>query len=264
MLGEAPGAPGVASSVIKHDQLQTFQKLGLDQAVNLAPGVSSTLEANGRRNESDIFVRGFGRWQVPLMVDGVRIYLPADNRLDLARFLTTDIAAIQIQKGYASVLDGPGAMGGAINLVTMSPTKPLQVEGGISAGGRDVEGWSAYAMVGTRQPTYLRDGQCDAHRPRFVVAVQQLPAHRELAPARRPAPRVRQRGLAGQCEARLHPDAHQRVHPELHEAIGREGRAAERLQQSPRAAEELLALAVVGRPEPVARHHHATRPDVGT
>ena len=35
-----------------------------------------------------------------------------------------DIAAIQIQKGYASVLDGPGAMGGAINLVTMKPTKP--------------------------------------------------------------------------------------------------------------------------------------------
>ena len=48
------------------------------------PGVVSTFDANGRRNESDIFVRGFGRWQVPLMVDGVRIYLPADNRLDFA------------------------------------------------------------------------------------------------------------------------------------------------------------------------------------
>jgi hypothetical protein len=33
--------------------------------------------------------RGFGRQQVPLMVDGVRIYLPADNRLDFGRFLTT-------------------------------------------------------------------------------------------------------------------------------------------------------------------------------
>jgi len=49
------------------------------------------------------------------MVDGGRIYLPADNRLDFARFLTADISEVQTQKGYASVLDGPGAMGGAIN-----------------------------------------------------------------------------------------------------------------------------------------------------
>jgi len=52
-------------------------------------------------------------------------------------------AAIQIQKGYASVLDGPGAMGGAINLVTMTPTKRFEAEGGLSAGGRDIEGGNA-------------------------------------------------------------------------------------------------------------------------
>jgi iron complex outermembrane receptor protein len=117
------------------NQLRTFEKNSLDQAVNIAPGVVSTFDANGRRNESDIFVRGSGSWQVPLMVDGVRIYLPADNRLDFGRFLTADIAAIQIQKGYASVLDGPGAMGGAINLVTMTPTKRFEAEGGLSADG---------------------------------------------------------------------------------------------------------------------------------
>ena len=111
VLGKEPGSPGIGGTVVTHEQLRTFEKNSLDQAVNIAPGVVSTFDANGRRNESDIFVRGFGRWQVPLMVDGVRIYLPADNRLDFGRFLTADIAAIQIQKGYASVLDGPGAIG---------------------------------------------------------------------------------------------------------------------------------------------------------
>ena len=152
VLGQEPGSPGIGGTVVTHDQLRTFEKNSLDHAVNIAPGVVSTFDANGRRNESDIFVRGFGRWQVPLMVDGVRIYLPADNRLDFGRFLTADIAAIQIQKGYASVLDGPGAMGGAINLVTMKPTKRFEAEGGLSAGGRDIEGWNAYAVVGSRQP----------------------------------------------------------------------------------------------------------------
>ena len=127
--------------------------------MNLAPGVVSTFDANGRRNESDIFVRGFGRWQVPLMVDGVRIYLPADNRLDFGRFLTADIAAVQIQKGYASVLDGPGAMGGAINLVTSTPSEPFQITGGLSAAGRGgVEGWNGYVIAGSRQETFYVQG----------------------------------------------------------------------------------------------------------
>src|SRR6187399_1888992 len=94
VLGQDPGTPGVGGSVVTHEQLQTFERNTLDQAVNLVPGVVSNFDANGRRNESDILVRGFGRQQVPLMVDGVRIYLPADNRLDFARFLTADVAAI--------------------------------------------------------------------------------------------------------------------------------------------------------------------------
>ena len=93
-LRQTPSVRAGGGSVVTHEQLQTFARNSLDQAVNLVPGVVSNFDANGRRNESDIFVRGFGRQQVPLMVDGVRIYLPADNRLDFARFLTADIAAI--------------------------------------------------------------------------------------------------------------------------------------------------------------------------
>jgi len=158
VLGKEPGSPGIGGSEVTREQVRTFERNSLDQAVNLVPGVVSTFDSNGRRNESDIFVRGFGRQQVPLMVDGVRIYLPADNRLDFGRFLTADIAAIQIQKGYASVLDGPGAMGGAINLVTVKPTKAFEAEGGLSAAGRGVEGWNAFAIVGSRQPRYYVQG----------------------------------------------------------------------------------------------------------
>lgn len=162
VVGTTDGAAGVGGVVITRDQMWTLDRRSLDQAVNIVPGVVSTFDANGRRNESDIFVRGFGRWQVPLMVDGVRIYLPADNRLDFSRFLTADIAEVQIQKGYASVLDGPGAMGGAINLVTRTPVKALEMEGSIWTGGRsDAEGWNGYAMLGTRQPKYYFQGSAN-------------------------------------------------------------------------------------------------------
>ncbi|MBM3562999.1 MAG: TonB-dependent receptor [Alphaproteobacteria bacterium] len=112
---------------ITNRQMETFARPTLDSAVNIAPGVNSQISGNSR-NEQNIYVRGFDRWQVPLTVDGVRVYLPVDNRLDFSRFLTADIAEVQIAKGYVSVLDGPGGMGGQINLVTRRPTREIEAE----------------------------------------------------------------------------------------------------------------------------------------
>ena len=110
------------------EDVWTFNRNTLDEAIKLVPGVTSTLDGTARRNERGIYVRGFGRWQVPLSIDGIRIYLPADNRLDFNRFLTQDLSEIEVQKGYVSVLDGPGGMGGAINLITRKPTAPFETE----------------------------------------------------------------------------------------------------------------------------------------
>lgn len=147
----------IGGSTITNEAMWTFNKQSLDQAVNLAPGVTSHT-AGGRRNERDIFVRGFDRFRVPLSIDGVRVYLPADNRLDMNRFLTPDLAEIQIQKGYVSVLNGPGGMGGAINLVSRKPTKEVEMEArsGLVTNGDidDLNQWNSYLYAGTRQKGY--------------------------------------------------------------------------------------------------------------
>ncbi len=180
----SPGdsASGVGGTLLRQAELRTFERVRLDDAVNLAPGVSSTFDANGRRNESDIFVRGFGRLQVPLMIDGVRVYLPADNRLDFARFLTGDLAAIQIRKGYASVIDGPGAMGGAINLVTGRPVRPLEAEASFALEGRaGREGWNGHARVGTRAERLYAQGSVTlAERDRWSLSGRYDPAEGSL------------------------------------------------------------------------------------
>jgi iron complex outermembrane receptor protein len=185
VVGTPDGQPVVGGAVLTSERIWTFDRKSLDQAVNVVPGVVSTFDSNGRRNESDIFVRGFGRWQVPLMVDGVRIYLPADNRLDFARFLTADIAEIQIQKGYASVLDGPGAMGGAINLVTRTPVKAFEAAGSLWTGGRtDAEGWNGYAMAGTRHRRFYAQGSVNyADRDSWSLSDNYQPPPGSLQPA---------------------------------------------------------------------------------
>jgi iron complex outermembrane receptor protein len=148
-------APGVSitSSTLSAPAIELFNRNSLDQAVALIPGVNAS-NSGGSRNERLIFVRGFDRFQVPISIDGIRVYLPADNRLDFGRFLTSDIAEVQVAKGYASVLDGPGAMGGAINLVTRKPDRELEAQArGQLSFDRDVaqNGYNLFGLVGTRQ-----------------------------------------------------------------------------------------------------------------
>ncbi len=143
----------VGSETLGQEAIEAFNRNTLDDAANLLPGVSAS-NSGGSRNERLLFVRGFDRFQVPLSIDGIRVYLPADNRLDYGRFLTPDVAEIQVAKGYASVLDGPGAMGGAVNLVTRTPTKAFEGEArGVLEFGRDGDyaGYTAFALLGTRQ-----------------------------------------------------------------------------------------------------------------
>ncbi|HEX7783105.1 MAG TPA: TonB-dependent receptor [Sphingobium sp.] len=150
----------IGGSSLSADAIYMFNRNMLDDAVNLMPGISSA-NSGGSRNERLIFVRGFDRFQVPLSLDGIRVYLPADNRLDYGRFLTPDIAEVQVAKGYASVLDGPGAMGGAINLVTRKPTKEIEAEarGTLTLDSdADYGGYNVFGLLGTKQDTWYAQG----------------------------------------------------------------------------------------------------------
>lgn len=108
----------------------------LPEALNLAPGLH--MQRIGSRNERGIFVRGFDVRQVPLYVDGIPVYVPYDGYVDLDRFLTDDISEVQIAKGFTSPLYGPNAIGGAINLISKAPVRPLQFDlgGGYASGGQ--------------------------------------------------------------------------------------------------------------------------------
>lgn len=117
----------IGGTVISGETLKTYNKLSVDQALALVPGANAS-NTGGSRNEREVFVRGFNRFQTTLSIDGVRVFLPADNRIDFARFLTADVAQVQVSKGYVSVLDGPGGLGGAINLVTAKPTAPFEAD----------------------------------------------------------------------------------------------------------------------------------------
>ncbi|MEO6149366.1 MAG: TonB-dependent receptor plug domain-containing protein, partial [Mucilaginibacter sp.] len=114
------------SDKINAATINLYNRLNVGQALNLLPGI--TLSAVGPRNESAVNVRGFDIRQVPIYLDGIPLYVPYDGYVDLARYNTFNLSQIQVAKGYSSVLFGPNAEGGAINLVSRKPVKPFELE----------------------------------------------------------------------------------------------------------------------------------------
>ncbi len=157
----APNGPGLplGGVIITRADMQLFNRDTLDRAFALASGTSVSIV--GARNETDIWIRGFDRWRVPLYQDGIPVYLPVDNRIDFGRFSTIDLDSVQISKGFASVIDGPGAMGGSVNLVSRLVSKELEgearYEDNLDSRGSHAES-IADVFLGTRQSNWFIQG----------------------------------------------------------------------------------------------------------
>jgi iron complex outermembrane receptor protein len=127
-------APSPITASIDQTEIRNLDLVNAARALDYLPGVSIQ-HLSQNRDEAGIMVRGFStRGQVPLYVDGIPISVPYDGYVDFNRFLTSDIAELQVAKGYSSPLLGPNALGGAINLVTQQPVKKLDADALIGTG----------------------------------------------------------------------------------------------------------------------------------
>lgn len=115
--------------------MESQNKMDVSRALNLLPGVALTV--SGARNESMVSIRGFDLRQVPVYMDGIPVYVPYDGYVDLARFTTADLAAIDVSKGFSSIVYGPNSLGGAINLISRKPTKKFEFDGSLGLIGTD-------------------------------------------------------------------------------------------------------------------------------
>ncbi len=144
----------VAERLAEHISINEFRATGrrdLSEALSLFPGV--VLQRIGPRNESGVRVRGFDLRHVPLYQDGIPVYVPYDGFVDLARFVTTDVSRITLAKGFSSLLYGPNAMGGAINIVSRIPEH--RYEGNVKAGWRSPDGREVSLSLGTRRSRWF-------------------------------------------------------------------------------------------------------------
>jgi iron complex outermembrane receptor protein len=172
VIAQKSAAAAMSTSTLSNDTAYTYHATSLDRVLDMIPGAAVS-NSGGARNEQLIFVHGFDRFQTPISIDGIRVYLPADNRLDFGRFLTADLSQIQVAKGYVPVLNGPGALGGAINLVTRKPTGAFDIDArsGMTLGNSaSLDGEDASLSLGTDQGSYYLQGSVTwSARQRFEL-----------------------------------------------------------------------------------------------
>ncbi|MDR3764760.1 MAG: TonB-dependent receptor [Acidobacteriota bacterium] len=145
------------ADTITQSELEERHATELGQAADSLPGIS--LQHYSSRNQVGIYLRGFDTRQVPLYIDGIPIYMPYDGQTDYKRFVTGNIAEVQVAKGYTSALLGPNVMGGAVNLVTRQPTNRFEVESHI--GTHTGDGLDSGAYIGARAEHYFLFGELD-------------------------------------------------------------------------------------------------------
>jgi iron complex outermembrane recepter protein len=151
---------------ISAQKLQDFAKNDVAKALNMLPGVS--LSAVGPRNEAMVYIRGFDLRQVPLLIDGIPVYVPYDGYVDLGRFTTFDLAEVNVSKGYTSVIYGPNALGGAINLISRRPVKRFELNG---ASGWLSGGYRTNINIGSNWGKfYIQAGASKLHRDSFPLS----------------------------------------------------------------------------------------------
>jgi iron complex outermembrane recepter protein len=124
------------ADTIDRTEIENRQALTVASALDYLPGMA--LDISAVRNETQIRLNGFSnRGQVPLYIDGIPSQVAYDGTIDFGRFLTSDIAEIQVAKGFSSPLLGPNALGGSVNLVTRAPERKFEGDALIGTGTGD-------------------------------------------------------------------------------------------------------------------------------
>ncbi|PIE87524.1 MAG: TonB-dependent receptor [Bacteroidetes bacterium] len=150
-LGEVVLYSNNPKDKITQKHILQYNKPDVAQALNLLPSVVMNL--TGSRNESNIYMRGYDIHSIPVYADGIPVYVPYDGYVDLARFTTADLSKIDVSKGFSSVLYGPNAMGGTINLISRKPVNAFELK--TKAGLLSGEGYDNFVSIGSRLDQWL-------------------------------------------------------------------------------------------------------------
>ena len=128
----------VITNTITEQEIKTLGATTAAEALKYVPGVNVVQTTKGELN---INIQGFSQKDILVLIDGVPYYETENGPLDLQQIPASIIGKIEVIKGASSVLYGPNAMGGVVNIITK----------------KGVEGLTGAASVELGNGSYNRD-----------------------------------------------------------------------------------------------------------
>lgn len=161
--------------VLQQESWEQAHKNDLAQSLNMLP--SLVISHTGSRNESSIYMRGFDIRSIPVYMDGIPVYVPYDGYMDLSRFTTADLTKIEVSKGYSSIMYGPNALAGTINMISSQPKAPFELKA--KAGRLSGDGFDNYVSIGTKQAKYYAQAVLSQYDRSYLSLSKNFKSERE-------------------------------------------------------------------------------------
>lgn len=123
-----------AAVVLSIDSLRLTPAAPLDRALREVPFLLARVNSRG---ETELSVRGSDSRQAAVLFDGLPLSIGWDHRSDASVFPTTGVGRVVVVRGLSSLLQGPNALGGVVDLGLSSSRgeQASRTQVGVRAGG---------------------------------------------------------------------------------------------------------------------------------
>ncbi|EJF5608001.1 TonB-dependent vitamin B12 receptor BtuB [Salmonella enterica] len=123
------------TDVVTREDIQRWQSKDLNDVMRRLPGVDIS-QTGGMGQSSSLFVRGTEARHVLVLIDGVPMARPGiSNGVDIGQIPVSLVQRVEYIRGPRSAVYGSGAIGGVINIITMSDDERAQINAGMGSNG---------------------------------------------------------------------------------------------------------------------------------
>jgi iron complex outermembrane receptor protein len=130
--GKPPTVQEMAiTNEVTAEEIQATNSHTVAEALTYVPGVRVS---TGRKNQPQIQIHGLGQNRILVLIDGVPYYETKYGFLDLNQIPVDNVAKIEVIKGAPSVLYGPNALIGVVNIITKKGTEKIAAQATVEAG----------------------------------------------------------------------------------------------------------------------------------
>jgi iron complex outermembrane receptor protein len=116
---------------LTEEEIKATNSQTVAEALTYVPGIRVSA---GRKNEPDIQIHGMSQDKVLVLIDGVPYYETKYGKLDMNQIPVDNIAKIEVIKGAPSVLYGPNALMGVVNIITKKGTEKVAAQATVEGG----------------------------------------------------------------------------------------------------------------------------------